>query len=356
AWTSTNNYAFLAITAHWITKDWKLQDELLDFINLSGPHSGENLCEAFVKSCHEFGILTKIFTITSDNASNNDTFMKYLEIICEEENISFNAINSHCRCIAHIINLVVQDILKQIKAGEAQTEDNILDNIDTIITAGEIIPKLRKLIVKIRSSPQRKERFIRHAEHLKCVNSDKELQNFEFSDDEWYRINEIISVLKIFVRTTKALSSAKYPMLSSVIPIYNYLIDGLETYCDKFDSPNDIVTAVKAGLKKLETYYTKTDNTTIYTIATVLDPRFKLDYYIDNNWKQNFIHYAKKTVLDVYTNYISDINTEDDNNDDNDENDEFLDHIFGKQQKIQNNEVELYLKTPRAARDQDILL
>jgi hypothetical protein len=45
---------------HWITKDWELQDSLLDFIDLSGPHSGENLCNAFVKSCREYGILEKV--------------------------------------------------------------------------------------------------------------------------------------------------------------------------------------------------------------------------------------------------------------------------------------------------------
>lgn len=55
-----NGYAFLAITIHWITTDWKLQDKLLDFIDLSGPHSGENLCNAFVKSCLEFEILEKV--------------------------------------------------------------------------------------------------------------------------------------------------------------------------------------------------------------------------------------------------------------------------------------------------------
>lgn len=45
---------------HWISKDWKLCDSLLDFIKLSGPHSGENICNAFVKSCDEFGILEKV--------------------------------------------------------------------------------------------------------------------------------------------------------------------------------------------------------------------------------------------------------------------------------------------------------
>ena len=55
-----NGRGFLAITMHWITKNWKLQDSLLDFVDLLGAHSGENLCNAFVKSCNEFGILEKV--------------------------------------------------------------------------------------------------------------------------------------------------------------------------------------------------------------------------------------------------------------------------------------------------------
>jgi hypothetical protein len=76
--------------------------------------------------------------------------MKYLENICQRENISFNAINSHCRCVAHIMNLAVQAILKQIKAGEAQSEDSILKDMDTTtIAAGEIIPKVILLFIII---------------------------------------------------------------------------------------------------------------------------------------------------------------------------------------------------------------
>jgi hypothetical protein len=39
-----------------------------------------------------------------------------------------------------------------------------------------------------------------------------------------------------------------------------------------------------------------------------------------------------------------------------DESDVILNHIFGKKQIIKQNEVELYLNAPRAARNQDILL
>ena len=68
--------------------------------------------------------------------------------------------------MAHVINLTVQEILKNIKARDAQEEDELLELVsqeeqedDVNI---EIIPKLRRLIVKIRSSPQRKEKFARH--------------------------------------------------------------------------------------------------------------------------------------------------------------------------------------------------
>ena len=69
--------------------------------------------------------------------------MKHLENTCQNKNISFNATNNHCRCIAHIMNLAVQDILKQIKAGEAETEDVILD---MAINTGDIITKVNILM------------------------------------------------------------------------------------------------------------------------------------------------------------------------------------------------------------------
>jgi len=65
--------------------------------------------------------------------------MKYLENTCQNKSIDFDAIGNHCRCIAHVMNLAVQDILEQIKAGEAETEDIILD---LEITTGDVIPKV----------------------------------------------------------------------------------------------------------------------------------------------------------------------------------------------------------------------
>ena len=72
--------------------------------------------------------------------------MKYLENSCQNEYIHFDAIDNHCRCFAHIMNLTVQEILKHIKAGEAETEDIIFNNIN--IAAGEIIPKVNHYFIR----------------------------------------------------------------------------------------------------------------------------------------------------------------------------------------------------------------
>ena len=51
--------------------------------------------------------------------ANNNTFLKSLEQTCVENHIAFHHKENHVRCIAHIMNLTVQEILKHIEAGEA---------------------------------------------------------------------------------------------------------------------------------------------------------------------------------------------------------------------------------------------
>ncbi len=49
------------IIAHWVTKEWELKETLIDFCKLVGPHTGENLAEAFVNCINEFNIATKVY-------------------------------------------------------------------------------------------------------------------------------------------------------------------------------------------------------------------------------------------------------------------------------------------------------
>ncbi|KAG9221990.1 hypothetical protein CCMSSC00406_0009198 [Pleurotus cornucopiae] len=74
AWTSPNQYAFLAIVAHYITNDGKLGDT-----ELIGQHSGENMADAVWETLNRYGLIGRVTAFMMDNASNNDT------LICELE-------------------------------------------------------------------------------------------------------------------------------------------------------------------------------------------------------------------------------------------------------------------------------
>ncbi|CAB5380658.1 unnamed protein product [Rhizophagus irregularis] len=95
-WISPNIISFLEITCHYIDTDWDLKDILVDFVDLSDPHSGKNLAN--------------ILAITTDNAANNDTFFKEFEKVCNKNRIDFHHKRNHVRCVAHIMNLAVQEI------------------------------------------------------------------------------------------------------------------------------------------------------------------------------------------------------------------------------------------------------
>jgi len=83
------------------------------------------------------------------------------------------------------------------------------------------------------------------------------------------------------------MSNSTYPTLAVTIPLYNTLIDYVENTIS-FNKIDSIIIAVaEACKKKLLEYYNRTNES--YLIATILDPRLKIQYYKDNNWKDELV-------------------------------------------------------------------
>ena len=131
AWTATNFKEFIAVTGHWINKDWKQRSQLLDVVYLKDPlHSSEYIAEQLLSVTDDFNITEYIFTITRDNATPNDSMLDVFEEIAGEQrdqkpdNLqqpwSFTRREGDVRCIGHVINLAVQDALKTLKAEPAE--------------------------------------------------------------------------------------------------------------------------------------------------------------------------------------------------------------------------------------------
>ncbi|THU97090.1 hypothetical protein K435DRAFT_663241, partial [Dendrothele bispora CBS 962.96] len=64
---SSNGYAFMAIIAHYVDNKGKLVEILIDFRELIGEHSGENMADAVWETLEKFGINNRV----SINSYNN---------------------------------------------------------------------------------------------------------------------------------------------------------------------------------------------------------------------------------------------------------------------------------------------
>ncbi|KAI2859077.1 hypothetical protein CBS76997_11410 [Aspergillus niger] len=69
-WTLENQIAIMGIIGHWICPGFEKRDELLEFTEIDGPHSGENLAEVVLRMLDELDIAPKLLTVTGDNAGN----------------------------------------------------------------------------------------------------------------------------------------------------------------------------------------------------------------------------------------------------------------------------------------------
>ncbi|KAJ8581378.1 hypothetical protein M405DRAFT_699889, partial [Rhizopogon salebrosus TDB-379] len=63
------------------------EELLIDFRELIGEHSGENMAQAVFETLDLFGLKGRVLMIMADNASNNDTMCEALQALCEKEGI-----------------------------------------------------------------------------------------------------------------------------------------------------------------------------------------------------------------------------------------------------------------------------
>ncbi|CAB4411055.1 unnamed protein product [Rhizophagus irregularis] len=123
--------------------------------------------------------------------------------------------------------------------------------------------------------------------------SDKNLKNFVITDNNWNQLELIKGFLELFKKTTNMMSGFKYSILSVTVFLYNELITHTEEYLKTSEStiPNDFLKkAVEDCNRKLLEYYNKTNDA--YLIATILDLRFKMSYYKQNEWENKLINDA----------------------------------------------------------------
>ncbi|KAJ3508846.1 hypothetical protein NMY22_g16486 [Coprinellus aureogranulatus] len=369
AWTSENQYAFLAIVAHYVSKEGELEELLIDFREIQGAHTGENLADLVWRTMETYGLLGKVIAFVMDNATNNDTLVQSIERRCLQHGIPFSADDARMRCTPHIIHLAALELLQGIGAitseeldaalhSGLQYQDDVFASLprrngdgaggegeedagdgegsgDTTFVDDESdddpkssktlnwMDKLRRIIKYARSSPQRREAWLKEAtilvDELKRAKlegparalmlildvrtrwsstysmlsralsfrtavtyftaKNLELRKFELSDSDWTAIETVCKWLECFQAATREMSSTRTPMLSTTIAIFRGLQQQIKEAIRSLPpstSPSVRNALVKAH-KKLSDYYFRFDTSSYGTWAALLDPRISYD-------------------------------------------------------------------------------
>jgi hypothetical protein len=112
-WTSQQQDSFMAVTAHFIDNNWQFHRKVISFFKVKG-HKGDDIGKNMHRCLLEWG-LEKVMCVTVDNASSNDSGVTHLRRQLNNAKTSIaEGKYLHMRCAAHIVNLIVQDGLKEV--------------------------------------------------------------------------------------------------------------------------------------------------------------------------------------------------------------------------------------------------
>lgn len=120
-WTSPFSQVFIAVTGYFLDQDWNYCEVLLGFEPLDGPHSGARLSETVIKILQQHNIMKRVLSVTTDNASNNNTMVAGIQEVGQLLGLSKDQL-FHIPCIIHVIQLSLRELLGEMKANPVNDE------------------------------------------------------------------------------------------------------------------------------------------------------------------------------------------------------------------------------------------
>ncbi|KIL54112.1 hypothetical protein M378DRAFT_182656 [Amanita muscaria Koide BX008] len=136
---------------------------------------------------------------------------------------------------------------------------------------------------------------------LPPLSNGKKWLGYKMSHPEWQIIKLAHRSLEILAKAHGELSANKTPTCQKVFPVLERLQSAWEDLLDKHEY-EPVHDALAVGLRNMQKWYRKTDDTSIYFISHVLDPTRKLSY-IEAAWDPEFVESSMKRLKAIYLRY-----------------------------------------------------
>ncbi|KAK4328281.1 hypothetical protein Pmani_001306 [Petrolisthes manimaculis] len=292
-WTSRAGEAYMSLTCHYISKDWKFRSHILSTSHLPGEHTAHAIAEKLTTEAEEWGISEKIQAIVTDNGAN---------MVAGVRVAGFKQIP----CFAHSLNLVVQDSLNS-----SQSVGPILQKCNSVVTyfhhSTKAMDKLREIQQQI-NLPMHKlinsvvtrwnsvfymlERIVEQNQAITTALCVLGRSTMCLCEEELEKIKDMITALRPYEEVTRELSAEKFVSISKVIPLSTLL---LTSSSDLSKKDNEVACQLAQQCKKR---FMNIEQNYPLAASTWFDPRFKSLTFKNNDnikvTKEKIIHELQK--------------------------------------------------------------
>ncbi|KAM2171203.1 hypothetical protein ACFX1R_036318 [Malus domestica] len=308
-WTSIQMINYMVITTYFLDTNWGLHKRILNFVQVTS-HKGDDIGRCLDVCLNDWGI-DKVFSITVDNASANDTAIAYMKRILKSNGtLLLDGAYLHMRCACYILNLIVKDgmmklsceidairnCVKFIHSSPARLEYFreycVLLRFDRMSSIPfDVVTRWNATYKMLNSAFKFKKAFSKMA--FECdsfIAYFKEEVSKEVDGmtrkakrvgppemDDWERLMSFAHFLKKFYDATLTLSATLTPtshlILSTVIALQVEIQEQIS------NASNATLQSVATSMKlKFDKYWGRIEKLNhILFVAQVLDPRYKFD-------------------------------------------------------------------------------
>lgn len=286
-WTSIQNLGYLCVTCHYIDNEWKLQKRIIKFALVPTPHDGITMFSEMLKAIQEWHIENKLFSVTLDNASVNDTMMTHLKTnLVGKTMLPCDGVLLHFRCAAHIFNLIVQDGLKTM----SNAINSIRESVKYVRSSQSRGQRFEEMIAQVGIKTNRRpsldvstrwnSTYLMLDSSLLVRMAFEALDRHDINylhqpfDYQWTMAEKLCALLKVFYEATVAVSGTLYPTSTC----YFHELWKIKMVLDKEATNEDVTIAsiVKEMKEKFKKYWDAQYLQICFPV--IFDPRYKYKF------------------------------------------------------------------------------
>ncbi|KAM3858642.1 E3 SUMO-protein ligase ZBED1-like [Diretmus argenteus] len=295
-WTSLKMEAYLTVTVHFITEDWRLECFVLETEKMEESHTADHIAHALTEIIYEWDIPShKIVSVVHDNAANM--------VACTNQLVqqsSWGNMKGVC-CAGHTLQLCINSALKQdpicrtvaaarrvvshfkksAKATTALQDKQKEQNVPEHKLVQDVVTRWNSVYLML-------DRLIEQKGPVSAALTDPSVskrsdRDLELSTSQWRTAEDIVAVLKPMLTLTELLSQDTNASLSATVPMLMNIKKRHLVVCDD-DSKvtKTIKTTLSEEIDRRWELKGPDLERSIYITAAVLDPRFKkLSFFSD---------------------------------------------------------------------------